>query len=167
MISKSSSLTLSHKPPYGCNQPPKVKKYLFAPSKRISSFSQAGSEVWGVHAAQLCSHSAAWDKNKRLQKTREHSREIKWGFTDLWCHLLYEVNGVIYVEADHAAQWNLWWWKEQRKGRKRTGRLITVALGRGYSFSRKLIKNPVSAVKLGIASTPIRLHTNWECKKRC
>lgn len=91
-----------------------------------------------LHGAQRRSVSAVWDKNKRGEKGEKKSWQIKWGFTDLRCHLLYEVNGVIYVEADHTAQWNLWWWKEQRT--RRTDRLITMALGRGHSFARKLIK---------------------------
>lgn len=43
-------------------------------------------------------------------KTKRGEKELgdkAGGFTDLRCHLLYEVDGVIYVEADHTAQWNL------------------------------------------------------------
>ena len=66
---------------------------------------------------------------KRVRETvrereREREREMGekrvnrgggggWG-TDLWRHLLYEVNGVIYVETDHTTQRDL----ERRRGEK-------------------------------------------------
>lgn len=93
---------------------------------RISTLACPGAEVWGLHVAQPSSGSDVWDKNKKKGWERGEKKlgEIKWGFTDLRCHLLYEVNGVIYVEADHTAQWDLWWWKKQGVGKKGRAELL-------------------------------------------
>lgn len=75
-------------------------------------------------SAQVCeglcvAQPQSFQIKQNLEKEKEETKrgkEIKQrmgvgggkgGITDLRCHLLYEVDGVIYVEADHTAQWNL------------------------------------------------------------